>query len=74
MWMLVEGIYLYNIIVVLFFLGKFNYIFYYMLGWGKVSFNFIVNLKIYFGLLMICVFNIFKECVVIVDNCNVYKV
>lgn len=49
MWMLVEGIYLYNIIVVLFFLGKFNYIFYYMLGWGKISFivcNFIDILKI----------------------------
>lgn len=35
MWMLVEGIHLHNIIAVSFFSGKPNYVFYYILGWGK---------------------------------------
>lgn len=37
--MLVEGIHLHNIIAVSFFSGKPNYIFYYILGWGKTSSN-----------------------------------
>lgn len=51
MWMLVEGIHLHNIIAVSFFSGKPNYIFYYILGWGKNgsnAYNITATLKIHF--------------------------